>query len=341
MNKKKVIRFKSPIAKYITSYLRERAIMGFKDDGQGMFYTLVHFDQYLLDIKQSTVHLTKEVWDGWFSSLTGLKEKNLYKKYCTATRFAAYLCTMGVESYIPRIPKLRPNRFAPHIFSHEEISNIFSACDRLRLEKKYSSSILIAMPALLRLLYSTGIRIGEALSVKNRDVDFHRHVIRLNKTKNGKERLAPINASLETILREYIDYRDRIRQEHITLPDSPLFVSSIGKSFSQDPVRKWFKIAMEHAGIICIGTAAAYRVHDLRHTACVHAMMKLGNEGLDLYANLPALSVFMGHKSVISTEYYLRLTQEMYPDIMTADMSTTSEILKILSNSIKHGYDSE
>ncbi len=287
------------------------------------------------------MYITRYVWEGWFSSFIGLKESSLYRKYSIAIRFATYLCTMGVESYIPRTPKLCINDFIPHIFSHKEMSDIFFVCDRLQLERNCPSSILISMPALLRLLYSTGIRIGEALSIRNRDIDFERHIIRLSKTKNGRQRLAPVNMSLEIVLKEYIGYRDRIRRESIVLPDSPLFVTSVGTPFSQDSVRRWFKVIMDHAGIIYTGDFSGYRVHGLRHTACVHSMMKLADEGYDLYANLPALSVFMGHEKVVDTEHYLRLTQEMYPDIVNADMSITTEMLSILTDSIKQGYESK
>lgn len=341
MSEKKSICFRSPVARYITSFLRERSIMGIKDGKREMFYTLGQLDRYLVDIKHSTVYITKGTWEGWLSSFDNLKESSLYRKWCIAIRFATYLCTMGVESYIPRTPKLHFNDFVPHIFSHEEMSDIFSTCDQLQLEKSYPSSILISMPALLRLLYSTGIRIGEALSIRNRDVDFEFHVIHLNKTKNGKQRLAPINMSLEAVLKEYIGYRDRIRREGIALPESPLFVTSAGNIFSQDSVRRWFRIIMDKAGIVYTVDFSGYRVHSLRHTACVHAMMKLADEGLDLYANLPALSVFMGHEKVVDTEHYLRLTQEMFPDIVNADKNITAEILNILSDSMKQGYESK
>jgi site-specific recombinase XerD len=147
--------------------------------------------------------------------------------------------------------------------------------------------------------------------------------------------------SLEIVLREYIGYRDRIGREGIALPDSPLFVTSAGNLFTQDSVRRWFRVIMDNASIVYTGDFSGYRVHSLRHTACVHSMMKLADEGLDLYANLPALSVFMGHEKVVDTERYLRLTQEMYPNIVNADMNITTEILSILSDSMKLGYESK
>lgn len=44
--------------------------------------------------------------------------------------------------------------------------------------------------------------------------------------------------------------------------------------------------------------------------------MKMAKTGLDLYYMLPLLSTYMGHKSVGATERYVRLTQEMYPELL-------------------------
>ena len=81
------------------------------------------------------------------------------------------------------------------------------------------------------------------------------------------------------------------------------------------------------------------RLHDLRHTACVHALMKMVRSGKDPYCCLPILSVFMGHKSPSSTEYYLRLTEEMYPEIIKLDLSYTNSIRDIIEKGIYYTDD--
>ena len=44
--------------------------------------------------------------------------------------------------------------------------------------------------------------------------------------------------------------------------------------------------------------------------------MKMAKSGHDLYYMLPLLSTYMGHKSIGATERYVRLTQEMYPELL-------------------------
>ena len=58
------------------------------------------------------------------------------------------------------------------------------------------------------------------------------------------------------------------------------------------------------------------RLHDLRHTFAVHSLAKMAEEGMDLYCSLPILSTYLGHQSLRATNNYVRLTSEMYPELI-------------------------
>lgn len=58
------------------------------------------------------------------------------------------------------------------------------------------------------------------------------------------------------------------------------------------------------------------RVHDLRHTFSVHSLEKMVSEGRDIYCSLPALSTYLGHRGIESTEKYLRLTEESFKSVI-------------------------
>lgn len=88
------------------------------------------------------------------------------------------------------------------------------------------------MPALCRLLYSTGIRIGEALAIKNEDVDFVNSVIYINKSKNGQQRLVAINKSLSIVLQQYINFRNKIPVDGVNSPEHHFFVTQRGRHAS-------------------------------------------------------------------------------------------------------------
>jgi integrase len=73
---------------------------------------------------------------------------------------------------------------------------------------------------------------------------------------------------------------------------------------------------LAEVGISHLGGGKGPRVHDLRHTFAVHSLIKMSREGIDLYYSLPVLSEYMGHKSLESTDTYVRLTSEMFPEVM-------------------------
>ena len=110
--------------------------------------------------------------------------------------------------------------YTPYVFSHDEMNRIMDAIDKSELKRFCPKSCLICMPCLFRLLYSTGMRISEALSIKNGDVNIATDTILLTKTKNGKERLIPLNPELKAVLTQYMRYRDKM----------PVKVSGIRKS---------------------------------------------------------------------------------------------------------------
>ena len=94
------------------------------------------------------------------------------------------------------------------------------------------------------------------------------------------------------------------------------FVSPDGTNCRQGSVYNWFRKSLVISGIPHIGDHQGPRVHDFRHTFAVHSLVQMAKSGLDLYYSLPLLSTFLGHKSLDATEQYVRLTVEMYPDLL-------------------------
>jgi len=63
-------------------------------------------------------------------------------------------------------------------------------------------------------------------------------------------------------------------------------------------------------------TAVGPRVHSFRHGFAVKCLKKWVLEGNDLTVMLPYLSAYMSHSDFRATQYYLRLTSDIYPDIV-------------------------
>ena len=77
------------------------------------------------------------------------------------------------------------------------------------------------------------------------------------------------------------------------------------------------------------------RIHDLRHLFAIKSLKQMEDKGFDLYIYLPILSVYLGHKHITETEYYLRLIKNEEATIT----KKTSEYLQRLYKQKEEYYE--
>jgi integrase len=307
--------YSSIYGSYFKRFIARKKDLGYLSLKAEWFF--LELDKLFLDNKVTSLGITKQQIDEWRATRLNDSQSTIYAKYSILSQFCKYLCTVGYDCYIPRMPVNPPkHNFVPYVFSHKEIANIFQSCDSLRMYDKHMSSIIFAIPAIIRLLYGTGMRISEALSLKNKDVDFNKRCIFIRKSKNGEERITPFSTTLEEVLRQYLHFRNQIPIPRINETDGFFFVSPNGTACRLDGVYAWFRKALNKSGIPHLGEHKGPRLHDFRHTFSVHSLVEMAKSGLDLYYSLPLLSTYLGHKSLEATEQYVRLTSEMYPDLL-------------------------
>ena len=280
-------------------------------------WVFLEFDKFFIDNNITTLGITNQQVEQWRTTRINDAPSTIYTKYSILSQFCKYMCQVGYDCYIPRMPvNLSKNSFTPHIFSNREMADIFNACDNMRLYDKHMSTILFFVPIIIRLLYATGLRISEAIALKNNDVDFNKRCLYVRKSKNGNERIAPLSDSLIYVLKQYLHYRDRMPIPRINDTNGYFFVSPEGTNCRQGSVYNWFRKVLALSGIPHIGDHQGPRVHDLRHTFAVHSLVQMAKSGQDLYYSLPLLSICLGHKSLDATDQYVRLTSEMYPELL-------------------------
>ena len=175
------------------------------------------------------------------------------------------------------------------------------------------NAYIIILPSLFRMLYSTGIRINEALSLQEEDVNLENNYLVIKDSKNGKERLISISESLSAVCKEYVRYRDRMPLQRT---NTYFFISLNGSKCKSGVAYEWFRKILSSAGISYKGDHQGPRIHDLRHTFAVHSLAAMAENGIDLYCALPYLSTYLGHQSIRATNGYVRLTAEMYPGLL-------------------------
>jgi len=306
--------FWSAFAPHISDFISLKRSLGYKyQEEERILYS---FDRFILEQGHTSVVLTKEISDKWAEGHHNEAEITIYSKVKLVKQLAEYLLEQGIKTYVPQLPKYPGWTFIPYIYSYEEIDAIFRACDTLRMKCRNVNSCILIMPCLLRLLYGTGIRISEALFLQNKDVNISGKYLALKDTKNGKNRLVPMSDSLTFVCKDYLAHRDKLPVNGLKRQNSPFFVSLNGGVCKHAAVHRWFRKVLEIAGIPFAGDRKGPRIHDIRHTFACHSFLKLSDEGVDLYCSWPYLSTYLGHQSLESTEQYIRLTSQMYPELL-------------------------
>ena len=296
-------------APYIERFIAFKRALGFKYHSEERIYSI--FDRFTLERGETSCGITKDLADDWNRKKPNESNSYRYHRAVSLNQLASFLCQQGIPSYISQLPP-RKTSFAPYIFSRNQIAAIFRACDDIRTKKKTMNFIIIILPTLIRVLYGTGLPIGEALSLRNKNVNFHDGYLIVRDSKNGKDRMIPISESLSEVCRQYTKYRDLLPFSQSE--NDPFFVSLIGKACTADCISRWFQKILLSANIQ--RNDSAPRLHDLRHTFSVHTLANMAESGVHLYCSLPILSTYLGHQSYESTNSYVRLTSEMYPSLL-------------------------
>ena len=290
---------------------------------------LCQIDRFAAQREETSTGITREFAKSWSEKRPHESDNYRYNRIRILAQFSSYLLDLDIQSYIPKLPHYSKSTFIPYIFSQNEIDAIFKASDALFLEIVNPASVIFSIPVLLRLLYATGIRIGEALNLKDEDVNLNEKYLKVKDSKNGKERIIPIAKSLVSVCEEYLKYRNLLPVGKIK--SSYFFVRLNGDKCGQS-VRAWFKKCLEKAGITGLVGNQIPRIHDLRHTFAVTALANLAESGIDLYASLPVLSNYLGHQSLEATNYYVRLTANMYPDLIKKVDMVCLDVFPKISN---------
>lgn len=267
------------------------------------------FDRFTIENGVTVLGLTKQLADKWAERRPNESDTNRYKRVNAIINFSIYLNHLGYNSYIPKQIKSYKTTFTPYIFSKEQLKGLFKACDTIEVHR--SSTMKYILPVVFRVIYGCGLRINEALSLKYGDVNLNEKYIVIREPKNGRDRILPLSESLTEICSIYLE---RYLNGH-TGKDY-FFTQKNLERYAADTLYRWFRRILWKAGISHGGKGFGPRVHDLRHSFSVHSLEFMSRKGLDLYYSLPILSNYLGHQSLEATDKYVKLTSEMYPELI-------------------------
>ena len=145
--------------------------------------------------------------------------------------------------------------------------------------------------AILEMLYATGLRLSELLSINIYDIDRKNEMVKVM-GKGGKERIVPIG---KVALNSIESYLKKLGKSIRSSYEDPLFVNRKGKRLPKRTLQRRIKKYLEV-------TMGGGTVHTLRHTFATH----LVNSGADILT----VKELLGHSSLSSTQHYTRLNLE-------------------------------
>jgi len=256
----------------------------------------------------SKISLTRELVEAWVARKPYEAPRTQEPRMVVVRQLALFLQGLGVDAYLLPSRRFPTRTFQPYIFTHTQIESIMLEADKTKSHpiSPYAHKVF---PVLLRMLYGTGLRISEALSLTGRDVNLNDGIITVRHAKFNKDRLVPMSESLTQICSSYWSSMD-------LLPDNPFFPSRDKGHLSMGGVYSKFRTILFNCGISHGGKGSGPRIHDFRHTFSVHSLGQWVRDGKDIYCMLPTLAAYLGHSNISSTGNYLRLTAEVFPELV-------------------------
>lgn len=224
-------------------------------------------------------------------------------------RFFKFLVRRGFELSVPweQWRRQRVPDFRPHVYSVKEVASLL---DCVRQAKARDPIVPYSVELVLFLCYACGMRLGEPLSLRVRDVQFDQGLIFIDRAKFYKQRWAPYGKAADRRLREYWQRRSQLFPER-GHPDEPFFLGPSAKALTKPTVGRLFCEAVHQQLALRSRGTRRPRIHDLRHSFAVHRLHKWYSDGADVQNKLPLLTAYMGHVHIRHTEVYLHLADDL------------------------------
>jgi len=197
-----------------------------------------------------------------------------------------FLCESVIKQgeIVINIPRAKKEKKLPEVLSQQDVLRIMKAVDNNKHR------------AILFLIYSAGLRVGEVVRLRPEDIDSKRRLIHVKQGKGRKDRYTVLSDIALSALREYYKkYR----------PEIWLFPGSVDdKHITERTVQRVFEKAREKSGI-----RKTVSVHTLRHSFATHL--------LEAGTDLRYIQELLGHSSSKTTEIYTHVSKSSIEKIQS------------------------
>lgn len=216
-----------------------------------------------------------------------ISKSSIARKLSTLQSFEKFLLKQNIVLNLhltrPRIEKKLP--------VYLTVDEIFHLLDSIKDEELPTKKPL-RDKSILELLYATGVRCSELITIKINDIDFNNKIIRI-KGKGNKERFVLFGSKAHASVTAYIE-KERTT---ITDPSNYLFVNNANEPLTSRSIQRIINMFGK-----CLKTERSISPHKIRHSFATHLL----NQGVDLRS----IQELLGHKTLGSTEKYVHVSMQ-------------------------------
>ena len=227
--------------------------------------------------------LTEEICSAWIADLFrhNVSARSIQRHISSAKGFFNYLKKSGLVTNSPfeLINSPKSPSHLPNILSPEEVSQLLNFKPKNAQEKRDL--------AIIELIYSSGLRVSEAVNVNLGDFEDNKTFLRVM-GKGSKTRLVPVGRYAKNAIEDWMIERDKLSTK-----DNSLFVNLRGRRITTRSVQERLKNIAIMQGLPPVNP------HMLRHSFATHLLESSGD--------LRSIQELLGHSSLSTTQIYTRL----------------------------------
>lgn len=219
----------------------------------------------------------------------GNSKSTLKLKLSAVKSFFTYLKRKRVLTSNPATNVLSPkkNKTLPNFLLENEITTLMNSFDE-------NSPLGLRNKALIELLYSSGLRVSEALQLEINSINYGSRTLKVL-GKGNKERTVPVGEKAISSIKEYLKRRNEIAD--VAVYCKALFIDDNGKPLTSSQAYNIVHKAMQG-----ITESPKKSPHVLRHSFATHL--------LDNGADIQSVSEMLGHSSLSATQVYTHVSIE-------------------------------
>lgn len=222
----------------------------------------------------------------WLIDLSGQKlSENSKRRVLSSLRgFYKFLLFEGHSKENPAEHLDAPQKsfYLPRFLNKSEMESLL-------LQPDVAGEIGLRDRAIIELMYSSGLRVSEAVNLDIKDIDLDGGILTCS-GKGSKTRRVPVGSSAVEWIRSYLAYR----RKHANIEVQKLFVSSLGKPITRQVVHEFVSEYGKKCGLEGVSP------HTLRHSFATHLIQN--------NADIRSVQQMLGHADISTTQIYTHIT---------------------------------